>query len=675
MAELPLDQAIPRFKGNEDRFDRFANGGDTLTWLTSGGNTLPSIAKFLKDKDTQIVSAGNSMLAQVSTIRDQVVALEADTENWANQVINSNILALAADVTALKAIDTTLRKFAFLNSGTRSGNFIWRTGNFSTQIAADTTGAVYIKANAIAATAGAWVRDFDGLFISAEWTGRNVQAAIDLAATLGISTVALQGTYTVTAPVRMRPGVMLWAMPGAGTIQRANSTVMTPLVDWSQYTASKAGLDGIIVDGNRANNTDNLDQTTLLLSGTIDDAFVRRSQVINSTGYGVLGMELRGFVFEDNVVDNCNTCGVYLKATTRVDQNRCVVQRNRISRFGQHGIVTWNMQGDRIIDNDCWGYSQRSTVSISGATINFTSGTNFANVKVGEFVIGIHSGGYFEALVIGKPSNTQLTVKNAIGTYSNVPTVIGNGDVISISGSRDELIQGNNVYGGASLGISLFATSDSSCDRCRVYDNMATLTMASGFSLQVAAGGNYVRDNSFIGNFAIDTGLGGNAMDANYRTGMSAICSGFGLRNLVDNNTWISYGVGMVDGLRVDNSQNGVLVGQNKNVGVPDNIPGAAVVSLTGWGTGATVTELACDGETISFAVNTTANAPSANPSINISHFVMPIRKKRPTIDMVYTSANIIPMLSFFPDPDYSSSFLAIGTPSPSSLYRFVVRL
>ena len=45
MAELPLDQAVPRFKANEDRLDTFVNSATGYT--TSGGVSVQSIQEFL----------------------------------------------------------------------------------------------------------------------------------------------------------------------------------------------------------------------------------------------------------------------------------------------------------------------------------------------------------------------------------------------------------------------------------------------------------------------------------------------------------------------------------------------------------------------------------------------------------------------------------------------------
>lgn len=63
-----------------------------------------------------------------------------------------------ANLTALRALDTTKDTVAYLVDSSREGIFAWRTGDYSAQITADTASGIYVKANAIASTAGAWVR-------------------------------------------------------------------------------------------------------------------------------------------------------------------------------------------------------------------------------------------------------------------------------------------------------------------------------------------------------------------------------------------------------------------------------------------------------------------------------------------------------------------------------------
>lgn len=85
MAELPLDQAIPRFKGNEDRLNTFINGSNTASMTTSGGAVIPSVAKMAKKisddsaaliaaKETEINEGAESVLVGAQDARDEAVA-------------------------------------------------------------------------------------------------------------------------------------------------------------------------------------------------------------------------------------------------------------------------------------------------------------------------------------------------------------------------------------------------------------------------------------------------------------------------------------------------------------------------------------------------------------------------------------------------------------------------
>lgn len=65
---------------------------------------------------------------------------------------------VATSRTALKSLDTTVVQAAFLSDGERSGYFRWVVGDFTARIAADGTEGIYLKADAISASLGAWVR-------------------------------------------------------------------------------------------------------------------------------------------------------------------------------------------------------------------------------------------------------------------------------------------------------------------------------------------------------------------------------------------------------------------------------------------------------------------------------------------------------------------------------------
>lgn len=82
--------------------------------------------------------------------------------------------------TVLKALDTTKDTTAALEENGRQGLFIWRDGDYSTEIAADTAEGVFVKANGVAASAGAWVRAYDD-FVNVRWFGAQEGASGDRA--------------------------------------------------------------------------------------------------------------------------------------------------------------------------------------------------------------------------------------------------------------------------------------------------------------------------------------------------------------------------------------------------------------------------------------------------------------------------------------------------------------
>lgn len=90
--------------------------------------------------------------------------------------------------TALKAADTTKITSAVLTEGRRGGVFAWTTGDYSALVAIDPEEGIYIEADAVAATSGAWVRVGYGIPMATWWgaTGDGVtddraacQAAVD----------------------------------------------------------------------------------------------------------------------------------------------------------------------------------------------------------------------------------------------------------------------------------------------------------------------------------------------------------------------------------------------------------------------------------------------------------------------------------------------------------------
>jgi hypothetical protein len=118
---------------------------------------------------------------------------------------------IVASRSALKGLDTTIYSTAVLSEAGRAGTFVWRTGDYSAQITADALEGVYVKANAIASSSGAWVRQYNGPLM-VTWFGADaslasaayatnqaaIQAAIDLLPASGGDVMVPSGTFFAT---------------------------------------------------------------------------------------------------------------------------------------------------------------------------------------------------------------------------------------------------------------------------------------------------------------------------------------------------------------------------------------------------------------------------------------------------------------------------------------------
>ncbi|RUU97976.1 hypothetical protein EOA79_24110 [Mesorhizobium sp. M1A.F.Ca.IN.020.03.2.1] len=97
--------------------------------------------------------------------------------------LNLTVPVYVANIAALQALDTTKDTVAIVTQTGRAGTFVWTSGNFSTQIAADTLQGIYVKATAIASSSGAWVRVYASPAF-AKWFGAVGDGSTDDAAAI-----------------------------------------------------------------------------------------------------------------------------------------------------------------------------------------------------------------------------------------------------------------------------------------------------------------------------------------------------------------------------------------------------------------------------------------------------------------------------------------------------------
>ncbi|WP_168879993.1 tail fiber domain-containing protein [Rhizobium sp. P28RR-XV] len=129
--------------------------------------TTDPVVVGTSDIQFELIHLTDSAAAEAAKAAAEAAAAAAAASAAAAAAVSATFVA---SLTALKALDTTLSTSAYLKQSAMEGNFVWRTGDYSSQISTDTLGGVFVKANAIAATAGAWVRVTNGI-LRPEWFG------------------------------------------------------------------------------------------------------------------------------------------------------------------------------------------------------------------------------------------------------------------------------------------------------------------------------------------------------------------------------------------------------------------------------------------------------------------------------------------------------------------------
>lgn len=111
-------------------------------------------------------NAGNTAYEAKPVGATGLAVLEAETPDDVRELLKTAVFV--ATRTELKALDTAKDTAAYLTEAGREGVFIWRTGNYSSAVTSDTQEGIYIKADDVAASSGAWVREFDGA-VHVDW--------------------------------------------------------------------------------------------------------------------------------------------------------------------------------------------------------------------------------------------------------------------------------------------------------------------------------------------------------------------------------------------------------------------------------------------------------------------------------------------------------------------------
>ncbi len=137
------------------------------------------------------VSAAFDTLAEIATDLGLKMVKSANLSDVASVPtarLNLTVSPYVATRTAMKALDTTKDTTCFLTETGREGFWVFKSGNYTSSHAADTQEGLFVKATAIASSAGSWVRIYSGP-VNVKWFGAvgdgttddktAIQAAVD----------------------------------------------------------------------------------------------------------------------------------------------------------------------------------------------------------------------------------------------------------------------------------------------------------------------------------------------------------------------------------------------------------------------------------------------------------------------------------------------------------------
>lgn len=362
----------------------------TLVWV-SGGDNGPALYA-VTSADPIVIGTSNITFA------------------LATQVIGFDGPLVVASRTLLKAVNTSQRTVVDLTESGREGRFKWTLGNFSTHIAADTQEGIYVKADDVAATAGAWVRETDGRWYW-PWFGITAQSigGTDQAPAIN----AFMAIANIVEPWHVFTGPGLFP---------CNSRITTPTFQLS--------LEGTLSG----------DQQTILYKRTYNEGTTGRG-LISAVTHGI---QLRNIVFSAG----SGSGGALVSIIT-----------NGTSMVGDTLIDNCNLSGGDFVNYSLYVDGQLNSGSTLGVRdMRVTNTTIFGAANASYYIIAVraHWNTGCNILTSGGSGVLALAVGGVAAVYSDLVQISGGG--ISGQISLDKTLSGEIDI--VKLGANVSNTSD-----------------------------------------------------------------------------------------------------------------------------------------------------------------------------------------------------------------------
>jgi len=256
-----------------------------------------------------------------------------------------DVAPYVASLASLKALDTTK------DTSARYDGSMWDflSGDYSTFVTADTSGALYAKADAIASTVGAWKRRYTGRADMAWWlgTGTSLTAPLAAALAMGVPLWLGAGSYT-TSNV---------AFPSNANLVMDRNAVIAPTGGFTAgdvFTAS--GKDNIWIQGAQFNAPYATYTGLAYIRPTnCSRVTIKDVKVISIGTHGILLDGCTQSLVEDCEVLEAGLIGILLNSASATSTANRVVRCRSLNSYGSHGIQVAGGSYNRVIDSYAFG--------------------------------------------------------------------------------------------------------------------------------------------------------------------------------------------------------------------------------------------------------------------------------------------------------------------------------
>lgn len=396
--------------------------------------------------------------------------LETAIGTLQGQIADGPASMIVSTIADLKALDTTVFTRAVLTDTLRGGIFIWKANDLSTLVGLDPGEGVFIEADDVPATSGAWVRQVDGPY-SPLWFGCTLDGVasdtafgrfIDLMVATSNPGQLPTGTITLASKVTKNIGQSPLRLFGRGTD-----------ISILRFTAADGGFDitsarvtGFVQWSRQIDIRDFSIKTTQAAGGTAFKHTISGSLVSNCTN--VANFNNLGFIGEDPNADYW-TKGINVVNGWNTTIERCYfkgVDDDGQTPFLQtHGVHLTRCNDCHVLNNHF--YHMINAIVSDSDTPSFGDGvTIFDNRIVGVdngivvtttttasamSIFGNHINAYVQGIYVNGFSYTEFRDNQIFKTN---PSVVTPWYGIEVIGGFFNLFSGNDIAMPGTAGVT-----------------------------------------------------------------------------------------------------------------------------------------------------------------------------------------------------------------------------